>query len=81
MYMQRLMQEAGQNFPTSLPTMEINLDHSLVKKMQGKDQAYIEKWGQILYSLAMLAEGGNLQDPATFAKQMTEILEKTPETA
>lgn len=77
MYMQRLMQEAGQAMPSVLPTMEINLEHSLVKKMLNKDQGVIEKWGQILYSLAMLAEGGNLSDPATFAREVTVLLENS----
>lgn len=76
MYMQRLMKEAGQSLPASLPTMEINLEHPLVKRLASADQAMVAKWGQILYSLAMLAEGGTLSDPATFARTITTMLEK-----
>ena len=79
MYMQRLMQEAGQSMPATLPTMEINMGHSLVKKMEDQDKDFVAKWGQILYSLAMLAEGGNLSDPATFAREITSLLESSEE--
>ena len=77
MYMQRLMQEAGQSMPSALPTLEINVEHNLVKRMSGAPSESVEKWGHILYSLAMLAEGGTLSDPATFAKTITTMLEES----
>lgn len=74
LHMQRLLKEAGQQLPESLPILEINIDHKIIKEIQEMDSSKVDRWGLFLYSLAMLAEGGQLSDPASFSKQISQLL-------
>lgn len=78
LHLQRLMEQAGQNLGLggSKPTLEINPDHGLIKRMQGlKAGDELNDWTHILFDQAMLAEGGKLEDPATFVKRMNKYLD------
>jgi len=77
LHLQRLMAQAGQDmgFGASKPTLEINPDHALVKRLETLSQGdELSDWTHILFDQAMLAEGGKLQDPATFVKRMNKYL-------
>ena len=72
--LERLLKAAGQNVPMSKPILEINPKHALVQRL--KDQADSEKfgdWSHILFDQALLAEGGQLEDPATFVRRLNEL--------
>ena len=57
MYLARLLKQAGQAAPASLPTLEINAEHALVKKLDGSER--FDDLAQILFDQAVLAEGGH----------------------
>jgi molecular chaperone HtpG len=72
--LERLLKAAGQNVPMSKPILEINPKHALVQRL--KDQADSDKfgdWSHILFDQALLAEGGQLEDPATFVRRLNEL--------
>jgi len=72
--LERLLKAAGQNVPTTKPILEINPKHALVQRL--KDQADSDKfsdWSHILFDQALLAEGGQLEDPATFVRRLNEL--------
>jgi len=72
--LERLLKAAGQNVPGSKPILEINPKHALVQRL--KDQANSEKfsdWSAILFDQALLAEGGQLEDPAAFVRRLNEL--------
>jgi molecular chaperone HtpG len=72
--LERLLKAAGQNVPMSKPVLEINPKHALVQRL--KDLADSEKfgdWSHILFDQALLAEGGQLEDPATFVRRLNEL--------
>jgi molecular chaperone HtpG len=72
--MQRLMRSAGQAV-TAKPILELNPHHLLVKRlMQEKNQTSFTDLSHILLDQAVLAEGGQLDDPATFVKKFNELL-------
>ncbi|MBI2791947.1 MAG: molecular chaperone HtpG [Gammaproteobacteria bacterium] len=72
--MQRLMRSAGQAVAAK-PILELNPHHLLVKRlMQEKNQASFADLSHILLDQAVLAEGGQLDDPATFVKKFNELL-------
>jgi len=75
MHMQRLLKEAGHELPGSKPILEINTDHPLVDKLQNEqaDEAFNRLSG-FLFDQAILAEGGQLDDPASFVHQLNEML-------
>jgi len=72
--LERLLKAAGQNVPGSKPILEINPKHALVQRL--KDQADSDKfsdWSAILFDQALLAEGGQLEDPAAFVRRLNGL--------
>jgi len=69
----RMLKAAGQEAPDAKPTLEINPDHPLVQRLKYED-AKFDDWSNILFDQALLAEGGNLNDPAGFVKRLNEML-------
>lgn len=73
--LERILKSAGQNMPGSKPIFEINPEHPLVLKL--KDEAndgQFTELTKVLFDQALLAEGGQLDDPATFVRRMNELL-------
>ncbi|HEY1132154.1 MAG TPA: molecular chaperone HtpG [Roseateles sp.] len=71
-HLARLLKQAGQNAPESKPTLEINAEHALVKKLDGS--AHFNDLAQVLFDQAVLAEGGHLEDPAAYVRRVNALL-------
>lgn len=75
--MERIMKEAGQNFGFGRkPIFEINPEHALVDKLKAEQDD--ERFGDlthILFDQAILAEGGQLDDPAAFVHKLNGLLQ------
>ena len=69
----RMLKAAGQQAPDSKPILEINPQHPLVLKLKYEDKQF-DDWANILFDQALLAEGGQLQDPAAFVKRINQML-------
>jgi molecular chaperone HtpG len=69
----RMLKAAGQQAPDSKPILEINPQHPLVLKLKYEDKQF-DDWATILFDQALLAEGGQLQDPAGFVKRINQML-------
>ena len=69
----RILKAAGQQAPDSKPILEINPQHPLVLKLKYEDKQF-DDWANILFDQALLAEGGQLQDPANFVKRINQML-------
>lgn len=74
LHMQRLLKEAGQQMPETLPILEINAEHKMIKDLEHLKEQDFQKWSHFVFSLALLAEGGQLSDPATFSKMVSSVL-------
>ncbi|MCG6891143.1 MAG: molecular chaperone HtpG [Gammaproteobacteria bacterium] len=75
MHMQRILKEAGHEMPSTKPILEINPDHPIVKQMDGeKSKKKFDDWSAILFDQALLAEGGQLEDPAGFVAKLNKML-------
>jgi molecular chaperone HtpG len=78
--MQQMMRAMGQNdFPAPKPTLEINPDHEIVKKLLARsanhsDDELAQDAAWLLFDQALLMEGVPLQDPATFVRRLNHIL-------
>lgn len=73
--MQRILQAAGQKVPTTKPIFEINPDHVLIKRIHSiQDDVKFERWINVLFEQALIAEGGQLDNPADFVKRVNELL-------
>jgi len=74
-HLARLMKQAGQTAPKSLPILEINPDHALVKRLDSaEDSERFDDLALILFDQALLAEGGHLEDPATYVARVNRLL-------
>ncbi len=73
--LERILKSAGQNIPGSKPVFELNPEHPLVLKLKNdSDDTQFTELTQVLFDQALLAEGGQLEDPATFVRRMNELL-------
>ena len=73
--LERMLKAAGQKTPESKPTLEINPTHGLVERLKAeKDDAKFNDLAHLLFEQALLAEGGQLNDPASFVKRMNSLL-------
>ncbi len=73
--MRRMLEAAGQAVPESKPILEINPTHPLVKMLdQEADEERFADLGSILFDQANLAEGGQLEDPASYVSRLNSLL-------
>jgi len=73
--LERMLKAAGQAVPGSKPILEINPRHPLVQRLKHEtDEERFADWSHILFDQALLAEGGQLEDPASFVKRLNELL-------
>lgn len=71
----RMLKAAGQNAPESKPVLEVNPDHRLVAKLKSeKDDVKFNDYTRVLFDQALLAEGGQLDDPASFVRRVNALL-------
>lgn len=71
----RVLKAVGQSAPESRPTLEVNLDHLLVKRLEGEaDEGRFADLASILFDQAMLAEGGQVEDPAAFVGRLNKLM-------
>jgi molecular chaperone HtpG len=56
------------------PILEINATHPIVKRLENENSARFDDWANLLYEQALLAEGGQLDDPAVFVKRLNYLL-------
>jgi molecular chaperone HtpG len=71
-HLARMLKQAGQSTPKSLPILEVNPEHRLVKQLG--DDARFDDLAQVLFDQALLAEGGQLEDPAAYVRRVNRML-------
>ena len=71
--LERLLKSAGQKINHSKPILEINPHHPMVQKLKYEESRFND-WSHVLFDQALLAEGGQLEDPASFVKRINELL-------
>ena len=61
--------------PQTKPVLEINPTHALVERMENEQaEDRFEDWANILFDQAILAEGGQLDDPASFVNKLNQLI-------
>lgn len=71
--LERLLKSAGQKVSHTKPILEINPHHPMVQRLKYEEERFSD-WSYILFDQALLAEGGQLEDPAAFVKRLNELL-------
>ena len=72
-HLARMLKQAGQSAPKSLPILEVNAEHALVKRLVS-DESHFDDLAHILFDQALLAEGGQLEDPAAYVARVSKLL-------
>jgi len=71
-HLARLLKQAGQGAPTSQPILEVNPAHDLIKRLENDSR--FDDLAHILFDQALLAEGGQLEDPAAYVQRVNRLL-------
>ena len=75
-HLARLLKQAGQEAPRAQPILEVNAEHALVRRLADTPDgdARFDDLAQILFDQALLAEGGQLEDPAAYVQRVNRML-------
>jgi molecular chaperone HtpG len=74
-----MLKQAGQEVPDVKPILELNPGHPLLEKLQGifdknGTDPRLSEYAKLLLGQAVLAEGGQLADPADFSRRLAELM-------
>ena len=72
--MMQMLKQMGQPVPESKPILEVNPNHPLIQKLESAEQ--FDDLAQVIFDQALLAEGGQLDDPAAYLKRVNALLMK-----
>ncbi len=73
-HLERLLKAVGQKAPTVVPVLEVNPHHALVQRLAAESDEKLGDWAQLLFDQALLAEGGHLDDPASFVRRVNALM-------
>lgn len=74
-HLQRVLKAAGHEVPAGRPALEINPEHPLVRRLRSEaDAERFADWALLLFDQALLADGGQLEDPAAFVGRLNDLL-------
>jgi len=75
-HLARLLKQAGQETQPVLPILEINPAHALVRRLadSGEGDEQFADLAQVLFDQALLADGGQLEDPASYVQRVNRLL-------
>ena len=71
-HLARLLKQAGQGASRVEPILEVNAEHALVKRLEASE--HFDDLANILFDQALLAEGGQLEDPASYVRRVNSLL-------
>ena len=71
----RVLKQLGQDAPMPTPIIEINLEHPLLERMDKEsDEDKFGELARLVFDQALLAEGGQLEDPAGFVHRLNRLM-------
>ncbi|MCJ8501177.1 molecular chaperone HtpG [Desulfatitalea alkaliphila] len=78
-YMEKLLKAAGQKPPEVQRVLELNMAHPVMAKIKtlyenDRDNPALNDYCHMLYDLAVVAEGGKLENPARFSRMVGDVL-------
>ncbi|BBO83463.1 chaperone protein HtpG [Desulfosarcina ovata subsp. sediminis] len=78
-YMEKLLKASGQKTPESKRVLELNMDHPVVEKIKSlfesdRDNPALKDYSHLLFDMAVVGEGGKLDNPARFSKMVGDLM-------
>ena len=79
--MEQIMKAMGQEVPKTKRVLELNPDHDVLNKLQSiyesdAESPLLQDYAELLYGQAVLAEGGQLENPSRFTQLLTQVMSK-----
>ena len=79
--LEAILRQSGQEIPKVKRVLELNSDHAVMEKLQAlhsenSDHPALKDYAELLYGQALLAEGGQLPDPAAFSRKVADLMAK-----
>jgi molecular chaperone HtpG len=80
-YMEKILKSSGQEVPKTKRILELNTDHPLMGKINtlfesDRDNPALNEYSQLLYDLAVVGEGGKVDNPGEFSRMVGELMSK-----
>jgi molecular chaperone HtpG len=73
--LKRMLEASGQSLPETKPILEVNVEHPLLERLSAEtDEERFDALSRVLLDHAMLAEGGQIEDPAWYVARMNRLL-------
>ncbi len=79
-YMEKILKASGQKVPRTKRVLELNMDNPIVRKVRGKiedgsdEKDAVKDYCRFLYDLAVVSEGGKLENPARFNRILVSLV-------
>jgi len=78
-YMEKILKSTGQQVPENKRALELNMSHPVMEKILGmfeadKDDPKLNDYVQLLLDLAVIGEGGKVDDPSNFSKKIGNLM-------
>ncbi len=78
-FMEKILKASGKDLPESKRVLELNLDHPVLEKFRKifeKDERnpVLKDYSQLLYDIAVIGEGGKLDNPSRFGKMVGDLM-------
>ena len=80
-YMEKIMKASGQSTPDQKRVMEVNVNHPVMEKIKGLFETdttnpVLTDYSDLLYDIAVISEGGKLDNPARFSALLGDLMAK-----
>ena len=81
-YMEKLLKASGQQSPDNKRVLELNVDHPVISKIRDlfekdKESQVLKDYSNLLFDMAIISEGGKLENPSRFSKMVGELMSNT----
>ena len=83
-YMEKILKATGQEPPDVKRILELNVSHPVIRNMKSlletdQKNPALSSYCEILLDMAIIAEGGKIENPASFSKTVGDLLAKAIE--
>jgi molecular chaperone HtpG len=78
-FMEKVLKAGGQDVPKTKRVLEINMDHPLIARIKAiyekdKDAPKLKDYTDLLFDIAVISEGGKLENPSRFSKLIGDLM-------
>ncbi|QTA88877.1 molecular chaperone HtpG [Desulfonema magnum] len=78
-YMEKILKASGQQAPEVKRVLELNVNHPVLSKIKAlfekdKDSQVLKDYSNLLLDMAIISEGGKLENPSQFSKMIGDLM-------